>query len=189
MEDVLADYQDEEGGWEAEAHRETVEAAKLKLSQLLEAQQRRMQDQNSVIALMCYWTYYCCDNSKQLPAQAALRQVLQCSTVCSRRWRWISRKGGVLTVIAVIVVILLVLLLVVILMFNFLLRTKKGSESAEVIESMNFASLGDTPELLLYGWLTAMQRCRAWWLPLYYVVFEKLWLADKKGKIIIFNRR
>ena len=154
MEDVLADYQDEEEAEEtpAEAHHETVEAAVKAESAKLEAAKK---DAGSELSNSANVTepITAATTLVSSPAQAAVNTASKASSVAPSVVDdddEESRKGGVLTVIAVIVAILLVLLLVVILILNFAPDSSVAQRISEVIGKFtNFASLGDNSELLL----------------------------------------
>ena len=154
MEDVLADYQDEEETEEtpAEAHHETVEAAVKAESAKLEAAKK---DAGSELSNSANVTepITAATTLVSSPAQAAVNTASKASSVAPSVVDdddEESRKGGVLTVIAVIVAILLVLLLVVILILNFAPDSSVAQRISEVIGKFtNFASLGDNSELLL----------------------------------------
>ena len=154
MDDVLADYQDEEEAEETpvEAHHETVEAAVKAESAKLEAAKK---DAGSELSNSANVTepITAATTLVSSPAQAAVNTASKASSVASSVVDdddEESRKGGVLTVIAVIVAILLVLLLVVILILNFAPDSSVAQRISEVIGKFtNFASLGDNSELLL----------------------------------------
>ena len=154
MEDVLADYQDEEEAEETpvEAHHETVEAAVKAESAKLEAAKK---DAGSELSNSANVTepITAATTLVSSPAQAAVNTASKASSVAPSVVDdddEESRKGGVLTVIAVIVAILLVLLLVVILILNFAPDSSVAQRISEVIGKFtNFASLGDNSELLL----------------------------------------
>ena len=154
MEDVLADYQDEEEAEETpvEAHHETVEAAVKAESAKLEAAKK---DAGSELSNSANVTepITAATTLVSSPAQAAVNSASKASSVAPSVVDdddEESRKGGVLTVIAVIVAILLVLLLVVILILNFAPDSSVAQRISEVIGKFtNFASLGDNSELLL----------------------------------------
>ena len=154
MEDVLAEYQDEEETEEAptEAHHETVEAAVKAESAKLEAAKK---DAGSELSNSANVTepITAATTLVSSPAQAAVNTASKASSVAPSVVdddEEESRKGGVLTVIAVIVAILLVLLLVVILILNFAPDSSVAQRISEVIGKFtNFASLGDNSELLL----------------------------------------
>ena len=154
MEDVLAEYQDEEETEEtpAEAHHETVEAAVKAESAKLEAAKK---DAGSELSNSANVTepITAATTLVSSPAQAAVNTASKASSVAPSVVDdddEESRKGGVLTVIAVIVAILLVLLLVVILILNFAPDSSVAQRISEVIGKFtNFASLGDNSELLL----------------------------------------
>lgn len=154
MEDVLAEYQDEEETEEtpAEAHHETVEAAVKAESAKLEAAKK---DAGSELSNSANVTepITAATTLVSSPAQAAVNSASKASSVAPSVVDdddEESRKGGVLTVIAVIVAILLVLLLVVILILNFAPDSSVAQRISEVIGKFtNFASLGDNSELLL----------------------------------------
>lgn len=154
MEDVLADYQDEEETEETpvEAHHETVEAAVKAESAKLEAAKK---DAGSELSNSANVTepITAATTLVSSPAQAAVNTASKASSVAPSVVDdddEESRKGGVLTVIAVIVAILLVLLLVVILILNFAPDSSVAQRISEVIGKFtNFASLGDNSELLL----------------------------------------
>ena len=154
MEDVLADYQDEEEAEETpvEAHHETVEAAVKAESAKLEAAKK---DAGSELSNSANVTepITAATTLVSSPAQAAVNTASKASSVAPSAVDdddEESRKGGVLTVIAVIVAILLVLLLVVILILNFAPDSSVAQRISEVIGKFtNFASLGDNSELLL----------------------------------------
>lgn len=154
MEDVLAEYQDEEETEEtpAEAHHETVEAAVKAESAKLEAAKK---DAGSELSNSANVTepITAATTLVSSPAQAAVNTASKASSVAPSVVDdddEESRKGGVLTVIAVIVAILLVLLLVVILILNFAPDSGVAQRISEVIGKFtNFASLGDNSELLL----------------------------------------
>ncbi|WP_456152946.1 zinc-ribbon domain-containing protein [Mogibacterium sp.] len=154
MEDVLAEYQDEEETEEtpAEAHHETVEAAVKAESAKLEAAKK---DAGSELSNSANVTepITAATTLVSSPAQAAVNTASKASSVAPSAVDdddEESRKGGVLTVIAVIVAILLVLLLVVILILNFAPDSSVAQRISEVIGKFtNFASLGDNSELLL----------------------------------------
>lgn len=154
MEDVLADYQDEEETEEVptEAHHETVEAAVKAESAKLEAAKK---DAGSELSNSANVTepITAATTLVSSPAQAAVNTASKASSVAPSAVDdddEESRKGGVLTVIAVIVAILLVLLLVVILILNFAPDSSVAQRISEVIGKFtNFASLGDNSELLL----------------------------------------
>lgn len=154
MEDVLADYQDEEEAEETpvEAHHETVEAAVKAESAKLEAAKK---DAGSELSNSANVTepITAATTLVSSPAQAAVNTASKASSVAPSVVDdddEESRKGGVLTVIAVIVAILLVLLLVVILILNFAPDSSVAQRISEVIGKFtNFASLGDSSELLL----------------------------------------
>ena len=154
MEDVLAEYQDEEEAEEtpAEAHHETVEAAVKAESAKLEAAKK---DAGSELSNSANVTepITAATTLVSSPAQAAVNTASKASSVAPSVVDdddEESRKGGVLTVIAVIVAILLVLLLVVILILNFAPDSSVAQRISEVIGKFtNFASLGDNSELLL----------------------------------------
>lgn len=154
MEDVLAEYQDEEETEEtpAEAHHETVEAAVKAESAKLEAAKK---DAGSELSSSANVTepITAATTLVSSPAQAAVTTVNKGGSVAPSVVDdddEESRKGGVLTVIAVIVAILLVLLLVVILILNFAPDSGVAQRISEVIGKFtNFASLGDNSELLL----------------------------------------
>lgn len=154
MEDVLADYQDEEEAEETpvEAHHETVEAAVKAESAKLEAAKK---DAGSELSNSANVTepITAATTLVSSPAQAAVNTASKASSVAPSVVDdddEESRKGGVLTVIAVIVAILLVLLLVVILILNFAPDSSVAQRISEVIGKFtNFASLGDNYELLL----------------------------------------
>jgi len=154
MEDVLAEYQDEEETEEtpAEAHHETVEAAVKAESAKLEAAKK---DAGSELSNSANVTepITAATTLVSSPAQAAVNSASKASSVAPSAVDdddEESRKGGVLTVIAVIVAILLVLLLVVILILNFAPDSSVAQRISEVIGKFtNFASLGDNSELLL----------------------------------------
>ena len=154
MEDVLAEYQDEEETEEtpSEAHHETVEAAVKAESAKLEAAKK---DAGSELSNSANVTepITAATTLVSSPAQAAVNTASKASSVAPSVVDdddEESRKGGVLTVIAVIVAILLVLLLVVILILNFAPDSSVAQRISEVIGKFtNFASLGDNSELLL----------------------------------------
>ena len=154
MEDVLADYQDEEETEETpvEAHHETVEVAVKAESAKLEAAKK---DAGSELSNSANVTepITAATTLVSSPAQAAVNTASKASSVAPSVVDdddEESRKGGVLTVIAVIVAILLVLLLVVILILNFAPDSSVAQRISEVIGKFtNFASLGDNSELLL----------------------------------------
>ena len=154
MDDVLADYQDEEEAEETpvEAHHETVEAAVKAESAKLEAAKK---DAGSELSNSANVTepITAATTLVSSPAQAAVNTASKASSVAPSVVDdddEESRKGGVLTVIAVIVAILLVLLLVVILILNFAPDSSVAQRISEVIGKFtNFASLGDNSELLL----------------------------------------
>lgn len=154
MEDVLADYQDEEETEETpvEAHHETVEVAVKAESAKLEAAKK---DAGSELSNSANVTepITAATTLVSSPAQAAVNAASKASSVAPSVVDdddEESRKGGVLTVIAVIVAILLVLLLVVILILNFAPDSSVAQRISEVIGKFtNFASLGDNSELLL----------------------------------------
>ena len=154
MEDVLAEYQDEEETEEVptEAHHETVEAAVKAESAKLEAAKK---DAGSELSNSANVTepITAATTLVSSPAQAAVNTASKASSVAPSVVDdddEESRKGGVLTVIAVIVAILLVLLLVVILILNFAPDSSVAQRISEVIGKFtNFASLGDNSELLL----------------------------------------
>ena len=154
MEDVLADYQDEEEAEETpvEAHHETVEAAVKAESAKLEAAKK---DAGSELSNSANVTepITAATTLVSSPAQAAVNTASKASSVAPSVVDdddEESRKGGVLTVIAVIVAILLVLLLVVILILNFAPDSSVAQRISEVIGKFtNFASLGDNSQLLL----------------------------------------
>ena len=154
MEDVLAEYQDEEEAEETpvEAHHETVEAAVKAESAKLEAAKK---DAGSELSNSANVTepITAATTLVSSPAQAAVNTASKASSVAPSVVDdddEESRKGGVLTVIAVIVAILLVLLLVVILILNFAPDSSVAQRISEVIGKFtNFASLGDNSELLL----------------------------------------
>lgn len=154
MEDVLAEYQDEEETEEtpAEAHHETVEAAVKAESAKLEAAKK---DAGSELSSSANVTepITAATTLVSSPAQAAVTTVNKGGSVAPSVVDdddEESRKGGVLTVIAVIVAILLVLLLVVILILNFAPDSGVAQRISGVIGKFtNFASLGDNSELLL----------------------------------------
>ena len=154
MEDVLADYQDEEETEEtpAEAHHETVEAAVKAESAKLEAAKKEAGSELSNSANVTE-PITAATTLVSSPAQAAVNTASKASSVAPSVVDdddEESRKGGVLTVIAVIVAILLVLLLVVILILNFAPDSSVAQRISEVIGKFtNFASLGDNSELLL----------------------------------------
>ena len=154
MDDVLADYQDEEETEETpvEAHHETVEVAVKAESAKLEAAKK---DAGSELSNSANVTepITAATTLVSSPAQAAVNTASKASSVAPSVVDdddEESRKGGVLTVIAVIVAILLVLLLVVILILNFAPDSSVAQRISEVIGKFtNFASLGDNSELLL----------------------------------------
>ena len=154
MEDVLAEYQDEEETEEVptEAHHETVEAAVKAESAKLEAAKK---DAGSELSNSANVTepITAATTLVSSPAQTAVNTASKASSVAPSAVDdddEESRKGGVLTVIAVIVAILLVLLLVVILILNFAPDSSVAQRISEVIGKFtNFASLGDNSELLL----------------------------------------
>ena len=154
MEDVLAEYQDEEETEETpvEAHHETVEVAVKAESAKLEAAKK---DAGSELSNSANVTepITAATTLVSSPAQAAVNTASKASSVAPSVVDdddEESRKGGVLTVIAVIVAILLVLLLVVILILNFAPDSSVAQRISEVIGKFtNFASLGDNSELLL----------------------------------------
>ena len=154
MDDVLADYQDEEEAEETpvEAHHETVEVAVKAESAKLEAAKK---DAGSELSNSANVTepITAATTLVSSPAQAAVNTASKASSVAPSVVDdddEESRKGGVLTVIAVIVAILLVLLLVVILILNFAPDSSVAQRISEVIGKFtNFASLGDNSELLL----------------------------------------
>ena len=154
MEDVLAEYQDEEETEEtpAEAHHETVEAAVKAESAKLEAAKKEAGSELSNSANVTE-PITAATTLVSSPAQAAVNTASKASSVAPSVVDdddEESRKGGVLTVIAVIVAILLVLLLVVILILNFAPDSSVAQRISEVIGKFtNFASLGDNSELLL----------------------------------------
>ena len=154
MEDVLADYQDEEEAEETpvEAHHETVEAAVKAESAKLEAAKKEAGSELSNSANVTE-PITAATTLVSSPAQAAVNTASKASSVAPSVVDdddEESRKGGVLTVIAVIVAILLVLLLVVILILNFAPDSSVAQRISEVIGKFtNFASLGDNSELLL----------------------------------------
>ena len=154
MEDVLADYQDEEETEETpvEAHHETVEAVVKAESAKLEAAKK---DAGSELSNSANVTepITAATTLVSSPAQTVVNTASKASSVAPSAVDdddEESRKGGVLTVIAVIVAILLVLLLVVILILNFAPDSSVAQRISEVIGKFtNFASLGDNSELLL----------------------------------------
>ena len=154
MEDVLADYQDEEETEETpvEAHHETVEVAVKAESAKLEAAKKDVGSELSNSANVTE-PITAATTLVSSPAQAAVNTASKASSVAPSVVDdddEESRKGGVLTVIAVIVAILLVLLLVVILILNFAPDSSVAQRISEVIGKFtNFASLGDNSELLL----------------------------------------
>lgn len=154
MEDVLAEYQDEENTEEipVEAHHETVEAAVKTESAKLEAAKKDVGSELSNSANITE-PITAATTLVSSPAQAAINTASKASNVAPSVVDdddEESRKGGVLTVIAVIVAILLVLLLVVILILNFAPDSSVAQRISGVIGKFtNFASLGDNSELLL----------------------------------------
>lgn len=154
MEDVLAEYQDEENTEEipVDAHHETVETAVKTESAKLEAAKKDVGSELSNSANVTE-PITAATTLVSSPAQAAINTASKASNVAPSVVDdddEESRKGGVLTVIAVIVAILLVLLLVVILILNFAPDSSVAQRISGVIGKFtNFASLGDNSELLL----------------------------------------
>ena len=151
MEDVLAEYQDEEEVEEApvEAQHETVEAVVKAESAKLEAAKKEAGSELSNSANVTE-PITAATTLVSSPAQAAVNTASTVAPSVIDDDDEESHKGGVLTAIAVIVAILLVLLLVVILILNFAPDSSIAQRISEVIGKFtNFASLGDNSELLL----------------------------------------
>ncbi|WP_169711309.1 hypothetical protein, partial [Mogibacterium pumilum] len=153
MEDVLAEYQDEEEEeTPVEAHHETVEAVVKAESAKLEAARQEVGSELSNSANVTE-PITAATTLVSSPAQAAVNTASNAGTIAPSVIDdddEESRKGGVLTVIAVIVAILLVMLLVVILILNFAPDSSIAQRISEIIGKFtNFASLGDNSELLL----------------------------------------
>lgn len=151
MEDVLAEYQDEEEVEEApvEAHHETVEAVVKAESAKLEAAKKEAGSELSKSANVTE-PITAATTLVSSPAQAAVNTASTVAPSVIDDDDEESHKGGVLTAIAVIVAILLVLLLVVILILNFAPDSSIAQRISEIIGKFtNFASLGDNSELLL----------------------------------------
>ena len=151
MEDVLAEYQDEEEVEEApvEAQHDTVEAVVKAESAKLEAAKKEAGSELSNSANVTE-PITAATTLVSSPAQAAVNTASTVAPSVIDDDDEESHKGGVLTAIAVIVAILLVLLLVVILILNFAPDSSIAQRISEVIGKFtNFASLGDNSELLL----------------------------------------
>ena len=153
MEDVLAEYQDEEEDeTPVEAHHETVEAVVKAESAKLEAAKKEAGSELSNSANVTE-PITAATTLVSSPAQAAINTASNAGAIAPSVIDdddEESRKGGVLTVIAVIVAILLVMLLVVILILNFAPDSSIAQRISEIIGKFtNFASLGDNSELLL----------------------------------------
>lgn len=153
MEDVLAEYQDEEEDeTPVEAHHETVEAVVKAESAKLEAAKKEAGSELSNSANVTE-PITAATTLVSSPAQAAINTASNAGAIAPSVIDdddEESRKGGVLTVIAVIVAILLVMLLVVILILNFAPDSSIAQRISVIIGKFtNFASLGDNSELLL----------------------------------------
>ena len=153
MEDVLAEYQDEEEDeTPVEAHHETVEAVVKAESAKLEAAKKEAGSELSNSANVTE-PITAATTLVSSPAQAAINTASNAGAIAPSVIDdddEESRKGGVLTVIAVIVAILLVMLLVVILILNFAPDSSIAQRISVIIGKFtNFASLSDNSELLL----------------------------------------
>lgn len=153
MEDVLAEYQDEEEDeTPVEAHHETVEAVVKAESAKLEAAKKEAGSELSNSANVTE-PITAATTLVSSPAQAAINTASNVGAIAPSVIDdddEESRKGGVLTVIAVIVAILLVMLLVVILILNFAPDSSIAQRISVIIGKFtNFASLSDNSELLL----------------------------------------
>ncbi|NWO22810.1 zinc ribbon domain-containing protein [Mogibacterium timidum] len=153
MEDVLADYQDENETEETpavEGHHETVEAAVKAESAKLEAAKNEEGSELSMSANVTEPVTPATTLVSSPVQKAVIAASAADPTVVDDDDDEEVGKGGVLTVIAVIVAILLVLLLVVILILNFAPDSGIAQQISGIIGKFtNFASLGDKSELLL----------------------------------------